>query len=132
MSESAMQAALFEFYAVASGRIPELEYAFHVPNGELRTISTARRLKQMGVKRGVPDVLLPIPRTGFHGLAIELKYGKNKVTADQARWIDMLRMNSWCVVVAYDWQSAAFETVAYLGHDPHTFGLSAPEILGYV
>ena len=61
MSESAMQSALFEFYAIASNRIPVLEFAFHVPNGEKRDKSTAKRLKSLGVKSGVPDVLLPVP-----------------------------------------------------------------------
>jgi hypothetical protein len=42
--------------------LPEWQW-FHVPSGELRDIRTASKLKQMGVKPGIPDILL-IPPTG--------------------------------------------------------------------
>lgn len=128
MSESALQSALFEFYAIASNRIPELEFAFHVPNGDFRTKSTARRLKQLGVKPGVPDILLPVPSViddvQYVGLAIELKYGKNKPSKHQEQWLDFLEHHGWYCVLAYDWIVAATETVTYLHHNPADFGLT--------
>jgi len=44
-----------------------------------------------GVKRGVPDVFLPVARGGYHGLWIEMKYGKNKTTSNQKWWLNELK-----------------------------------------
>lgn len=121
-----MQIALFDFYARVSGQIPELNLAFHVPNGGARHIVTGARLKSMGVKPGVPDVLLPVPSrsiVNYAGLAIELKAGNNKPTDHQLWWLAELRVTGWYTVVAYDWVPAAVTTLIYLGRDPKAYGL---------
>lgn len=58
---------------------------FHVPNGGQRNAKEAAKLKGMGVRPGVPDLILILPRGGYHYLAIELKVGKNKQTENQ-KW----------------------------------------------
>lgn len=69
--------------------------------GEKRDIGTARKLKQEGVKAGVPDLVLPVSRGGYHGLYIELKVGKNKPTKEQKEWLEALKQEgyyaTWCV-----------------------------------
>jgi hypothetical protein len=45
---------------------------FHVPNGEYRSERTGERLKRMGVKPGVSDILLIAPPAGLLH-ALELK-----------------------------------------------------------
>ena len=62
----------------------------HVANERQTSIKQSRggryyspegnKLKSMGVKKGVPDVMIFEPRDGFVGLAIELKVGSNKPT----------------------------------------------------
>lgn len=58
---------------------------FHVPNGGTRNVREAAKLKEMGVRPGVPDLMLVLPRHGYHYLALELKVGKNKQTENQ-KW----------------------------------------------
>ena len=58
---------------------------FHVPNGGTRNAKEAAKFKGMGVRSGVPDLMLIIPRHGFHYLALELKVGKNRQTENQ-KW----------------------------------------------
>lgn len=53
--------------------VPELHDMFAIPNGGLRDKITAGNLKREGVKAGVPDIFLPIPRGGYHGLFVEMK-----------------------------------------------------------
>lgn len=67
--EHKQQVALF---AWASTR-PELRWMHAIPNGEIRHIQAAKRLKQEGVKAGVSDVFLPLARHGYYGLYIEMK-----------------------------------------------------------
>lgn len=70
--ESGHQEALFNWAGYNMQRMPELEYLHHVPNGGKRDKATAIALKRQGVKAGVPDVVLPVPRGEYHGLYIEL------------------------------------------------------------
>lgn len=66
--------------------------AFHVPNEGRRSFYYGKILKEMGMKRGVSDICIPIARPGYHGLFIELK-AKNKrgkyntATENQMRFI---------------------------------------------
>lgn len=46
---------------------------YHVPNGGHRHKSVAIKLKEQGVKAGVPDLVLPMARGGYFGLYIEFK-----------------------------------------------------------
>jgi hypothetical protein len=127
--ESHIQTDLFRFYDVVSAQVPELVWAFHVPNGGHRHVAVARQLKAQGVKRGVPDVLLPIASRQWIGLAIELKHGKNKETPEQLVWLHHLQTQNWCCVVSRNWTHAAAVTLSYLGHDPARFGLTDTVVL---
>ena len=69
--ESGHQEALFSWAAYRTGLMPELQYMYHVPNGGKRDAATAVALKRQGVKAGVPDIMLPAARAGYHGLYIE-------------------------------------------------------------
>ena len=93
--ESGHQEALFSWAAYQQGRMPELEYLHHVPNGSKRDKATATALKRQGVKAGVPDIVLPAVRAGYHGLYIELKAGKNTTTDNQKRWLEYLRQQGY-------------------------------------
>ena len=123
MSEATDQQALIEFAQRFAGRVPELSRLIHVPNGEYRPKATASRLKAMGVQPGYPDLLLDVPRMGFHGLRIELKAGKNRTSAAQNEWIDYLRSAGYAVQVCYGWLAAAIVILEYLGQRPDEFGL---------
>jgi hypothetical protein len=93
---------------------PLTHYAWHTPNGGLRNAREAARLKALGVKAGVPDVSLTIAAQGFHGLYIELKAGKGRVTDEQKTVCEMLIEQGYCVLVAYSWHDAAGFIVDYL------------------
>lgn len=79
--------------------------AFHVPNGGHRNKIVASRLKGIGVRRGVPDVIvITTPNTGeFCGVAIELKRKGTPPSAlqpHQNEWLQKFRENGWCAFVA--------------------------------
>lgn len=114
--ESGHQEALFNWAAYQLGRMPELEYMHHVPNGGKRDAATAVALKRQGVKAGVPDIVLPAPRAEYHGLYIELKAGENTTTAKQKAWLTFLRQQGYYTAVCYGWQAAAELIERYLLH----------------
>lgn len=114
--ESGHQEALFSWAAYNVGRMPELEYMHHIPNGGKRDKATAIALKRQGVKAGVPDVYLPAPRGEYHGLYIELKAGSNTTTQNQRSWLKFLRQQGYYTAVCYGWQLAADLIERYLLH----------------
>ena len=94
----------------------ELQYMYHVPNGGKRDKATAAVLKRQGVKAGVPDIMLPAARAGYHGLYIELKAGENTTTKKQKEWLEYLRQQGYYTAVCYGWQPAAQLIEQYLLH----------------
>ena len=64
-TEHIEQALLFKWATFSSGKYPELEYMFAIPNGGYRHYRTAADLKSEGVKSGVPDIMLPVARGGY-------------------------------------------------------------------
>ena len=83
MTEHDEQAALFQWAELMAAQIPELRLMFAIPNGGHRHIGVARKLKAEGVKPGVPDIFLPVARNKFHGLFIEMKFGRGRLTKEQ-------------------------------------------------
>ncbi len=91
MTENQEQAAIFEWAALMERKYPELRLLFAVPNGGYRPPKTAAILKATGVKSGVPDICLPVPRGEHHGLYIELKRRKGgALSANQRIWLNAL------------------------------------------
>lgn len=62
----------------------------------------------------VPDICLPVARGGYHGLFIELKFGKNKTTAKQDEWLAKLNEKGYAVAVCYGCKKAQDKILKYL------------------
>ncbi|WP_060482705.1 VRR-NUC domain-containing protein [Pseudomonas sp. NBRC 111119] len=69
--EGQEQAALMQELQLRYPQAYKLIY--HVPNGGHRVKAVAAKLKEQGVKAGVPDLVLPMARGGYFGLYIEFK-----------------------------------------------------------
>ncbi len=85
---------------------PKLKLLFHIPNGGTRDAVEGKHLKQQGVKRGVPDLFLPVPSGRYHGLFIEMKTDTGRVSMDQKWWIEQLNAVGYFVQVCHGWESA--------------------------
>lgn len=112
--EHAEQAALMRWAMFARARLPELALLYAIPNGGHRHKATAARLKAEGVKRGVPDVCLPISRGDMHGLYIELKAERGRPTPEQLGWIRALRRQGYAACVCRGWEQARTAIENYL------------------
>ena len=108
------QICLMEWATAQSGKFPELSLIFHIPNGGKRNAREAARFKRMGVKAGVPDLFLPVPRGGCHGLFIELKAPRGKLSDYQRGWIKSLKASGYAVSVCYGYDEARQDILHYL------------------
>ena len=114
-TESNEQRTLFDWARRASGKWPELKLLYHIPNEGKRTARQGARMKGEGLKPGVPDICLPVPRNGNHGLYIELKRRKNaRVTQDQLDWVADLAAQGYVAAVCRGCDEAISVITAYL------------------
>ena len=115
-AEDMAAVALIQWRDLHVKRHPELALLFAIPNGGFRNAREAARLKAMGVKAGVSDYFLPVPRLGSSsGLWIELKTGNNKPTKPQLAWIAAMHEQGYWARVCYGWVDAAQAVCEYLG-----------------
>lgn len=87
---------------------------FAIANGGSRHYLEAINLKKQGVKAGVPDLFMPVPNDQFHGLFIEMKYGKNKPTESQKQWVEYLNSVGYKSEVCYSGKEAISLIERYL------------------
>lgn len=73
----------------------------HIANEGKRSIPYAAMLKKMGMRKGFPDLFIARARGKYHGLFIEMKYGKNKPSEDQKLWLDILTREGYACAVCY-------------------------------
>ena len=91
----------------------------HVPNGGSRNILEGVKFKKMGVRKGVCDLMLLIPKNGFHALFVELKRPKKKgkhikVYPDQRDFLKRKNEQGYKSVVCYGADEAIEEIKKYL------------------
>lgn len=114
--EEAEQAALFRWFGLTRWQGRTLaDYALHIPNEGKRSAIAGWRLKRVGMKPGVPDVLLPIAAGGYHGLWLELKAIGGRLSEAQQDVIAMLRGQGYRVEVCFGWDEARAAVERYLG-----------------
>jgi hypothetical protein len=117
------QTAFFSWLRLNEKKHGELKRFFAIPNGGARDHGTAIALFLEGVRPGVLDTHLPLPRHGKAGLWIEFKTETNDLSADQREWKTALEAEGHVVHVVRQWTEAARLTVEYLGLD----GVAIPQ-----
>lgn len=102
MTEKQIQNALFRWAndEKTLRAYPELVLLHHIPNETKDPVDRKQKL-QGGMKPGVPDVCLPVPRGTYHGLYIELKTPSGKPSDEQKWWHDQLVKQGYFALVVY-------------------------------
>lgn len=97
ITEADEQASVVAWARMYEHRLPALRLLYAVPNGAIAgpgRFPIVAMMKKMGMKNGVPDLVLPVARQGHHALYIEMKRGggvPSDVEDDQEQWHAMLR-----------------------------------------
>lgn len=114
--EHAEQVSLMQWWSLQCRRFGISEQLlFAIPNGGQRNIITAKRMKDEGVRAGIPDLFLAVPRGKFHGLFVEMKKTRGGVVSDaQKACMQMLSENGYCVTVCHGFMDAQDAVKGYL------------------
>lgn len=90
------------------------DYLIHIPNEGKRGPKAARDAKRLGLRKGVLDLFLALPRGGYAGLWIEMKAIGGKVTAEQQLWLLRLRNSNYRAEVCEGLEAAKKVLFQYL------------------
>lgn len=82
-SEYQEQCAVFDWSKMNEHKYPCLKLLFGSLMGVKLPVRVLAMMKRAGMKKGKPDIQLPVPRGGFCGLWIELKVRPNDTTPEQ-------------------------------------------------
>lgn len=113
-SEETEQMTLIDWCNINVCKYPELKLIYHIANGGKRNKLEAGRLKRGGVKKGVPDLCLPVSRGAYHGLYIEMKFGNGRTSKEQKEWINDLSEQGYKAVVCNGFEEAKDTIIKYI------------------
>ena len=99
--EAIEQAKVIAWARANENNYPYLWMLHSSLNGVKMTKAQAGRAIAQGMLSGVPDLFLPVPKNGYHGLFIEMKYGSNKVTESQEKFLQNAANVGYAVSVCY-------------------------------
>ncbi len=109
--EASHQIMLFDWIRLQKHLAP---YCFSIPNERKTSIQNGAHLKRMGLMPGASDIFVAIPTENYHGLFIEMKYGKNKPTANQLKFQENMRDRGYKTAICYGFDEAKKEIETYL------------------
>ena len=98
-----------------SYNLPDVfEDTHHFANQRSCSIQEGRKLKRMGVKRGVSDIFVAIPKNGKSGLWLELKVGSGKPSKEQIDFLARKQERGYVCRVAWGYSDAIDILLDYL------------------
>jgi hypothetical protein len=107
--EAREQAILVQDFAKLHPRC--VQHLFHIPNGGLRPKKVnsngrtycpeGKKLLAMGAVKGASDLCLAIPIGDWHGMYLEMKWGKGTVSTDQDAFLRSRALHNYAVAVAW-------------------------------
>lgn len=120
-SESEIQREIIKWsrHQAATGKIPELALLYsnltgaHLANGPVQW----GNLVKEGARAGIPDLHLPVARSGYNSIYFEVKTEKGYLSNNQKRVIELLRKHTNNVVIVRSLEGFKTEVKAYLNDE---------------
>jgi len=115
LKESTEQEHFVQWLKINEYRFNGLSLAFATNNGGwLKNYAMVNKMKKMGMKNGVPDIVIPVPRGRYHGLFIEMKRTSgSQLSAEQKKYIVDLNILGYKAEIAYGCDDAIRITEEY-------------------
>jgi len=114
-SEAWHQEQIFRWARANQIKIPELQLLNASLNGVKLSKFLAGKMKRQGMRKGYPDIFLPIPKNSYHGLFIELKKENGgTILREQKVWLKKLNELGYLTIVVYGYIEAIKTIKQYL------------------
>ena len=93
--ESHIQIAVMDWVRDNEDVHEQLKVIYHTPNSFFGTgYGVIVWLKQLGMRKGVYDIIVPIAKNGYSSLWIEIKKEKSKLTIEQKMFQELINKYS--------------------------------------
>lgn len=118
-SEDKEQQSVIAWARLYQGTYPDLAMLWHIKSeGTTWSWRELHRSQALGVKPGIPDLVLASPRGGYHGFFVEMKALDGKVSPAQKKALAMLEERGYFVRVCYGAAAAIAVLTEYLQMPP--------------
>lgn len=87
---------------------------FSIPNGSNKNPRQANLFKRTGLTSGVADLMLAVPKQGYHGMFIEMKSEEGVLSKNQKVWSEEIINQGYYFVVCRSLTSFVLEITNYL------------------
>lgn len=108
------QKAVISWARKNAEKYPPLKFLAASLNGVKLTPVQYVMAKAAGMNAGFPDLELPASRRGYHGLYIEMKSDKGRLSKDQKEWQEYLKSEKYFYYVANSAEKAILVLRWYL------------------
>lgn len=112
-NESSTQIACYKWFSIQYPSYRGL--LFSVPNGARVSRSQAMVLRAEGLTSGVSDMILLVPRHGYHGLMIEMKTATGRQSDSQKQFQVAVEKQGYLYCIVRSCQQFMILVNAYLG-----------------
>lgn len=119
-NESEIQQAVITWWAFAHRGlgVKNENRLFAIANGGFRSARTGARLKKEGVRAGICDLILLVPRGDCHALCIEMKRPGGRLQENQFAFLKDVITDGYATAVAYSVDEARRVIETYLKLQP--------------
>lgn len=119
-TEDTEQMQIINYCNSMSAYVPDYAMIYHIPNEGKR--KNGAKLKRIGLRKGIPDLCLPVSKMGFNGLYIELKKdASKKASKEQKEWLFKLEQQGYATSLCFGANEAINLITAYMDSDYETF-----------
>lgn len=90
------------------------DYLIHIPNEGKRGPTARKDSKRLGLRAGISDLFLALPRGCYAGLWLEMKAIDGKLTAEQVSWLNKMIGSGYAAILCYGFIQAKERIESYL------------------
>lgn len=110
-NERQEQIKIFDWLSIT----PYRKHVFAIPNEGRRSVTMGALMKKAGLRPGCSDIFVAVARKGYHGLFLELKYGKNTARPSQMAFLVDMALQGYATTVQTGADNAINYIADYLG-----------------
>ena len=112
IAEETIHKIVMEWASINPVTKPYHSLFLHYPNSGKRTLHYGKLLKDMGMRKGVVDLFIAVPRRGFGGAWIELKSENGVLGPEQKLFLEQVATQNFYAAVCWSIDQA-IETISW-------------------
>lgn len=114
ISEDSIHKTLIEWIKLHPQLRAFSKFIMHFPNEGQRTHSFGNLMKSFGMRAGVSDLFIALPRGQYHGAWIELKSRKGRLSELQIEFLNDMDSQNYYATVCYSLEEAMMVITNYI------------------